>query len=95
MFNPAWPSEKQEHGQIESLANSLHVWEVLPWFLGQPLTSLPTRRVPSKGPRSPGTPFCRDELAPQAALGSLSQDPASGGRQGSVGPLCLTITDHR
>lgn len=57
MFNPAWPREKQEHGQIESLANSLHVWEVLPWFSEQPLTSLPTRRVPSKGPHSPGTQF--------------------------------------
>lgn len=95
MFNPAWPRKKQEHGQIESLANSLDMWEVLPWFLGQHLTSLPTRRVPPKGPRSPGTPFCRDVLFPQAALGSLSQDPASGGRQGSVRALCLAITDHR
>lgn len=82
MFNPAWPREKPEHGQIESLANSLYVWEVLPWFLGQPLTSLPTRRVPSKGPRSPGTLFCRDVLTPQAALGSLSQDLPQGAGRG-------------
>lgn len=37
----------------ESLADPLHVWEVLLWLLGQPLTSLPTRRFPQKGPRSP------------------------------------------
>lgn len=58
----------------ESLASSLYVWEALPWLLGQPLTSLPTRRVPPKGPRSPGTPFAgmgsfpRLLLAPPARI---------------------------
>lgn len=88
---------KSRSAVTESLASSLDVWEALPRLLGQPLTSLPVPRVPPKGPRSPGTQFCRDGLLPQAALGSPSPDPAPGAGRGLWDPrIWLSpITDNQ
>lgn len=67
------------------LPNSLHVWEALPWLLGQRLPSLPARRVPPKGPRSPVTLSRRDGPVPRVAPGSPSLDLAPRERRGSAG----------